>query len=46
MPANRLRDRVRRGREDELRTGVEKLEEELWQPFDRRRARDDEETQG
>jgi hypothetical protein len=46
MPANSLRDRVRRGREDKLRTGVEKLEEELWQPLDRRRARDDKETQG
>jgi hypothetical protein len=43
---NDLGDRSRRGRENELRTGVEKLEEELWQPLDRRRARDDEETQG
>jgi hypothetical protein len=43
---NDLGDRSRRGREDKLRTRVEELEEELGQPLDRRRARDDEEAQG
>jgi len=39
---NGVGDRSRRGREDELRAGVEELKEELGQPLDRRRARDDE----
>jgi hypothetical protein len=45
MVANGVREGLGGGREDELHAGVEKLEEELGQPLDRRRARDDEKTQ-
>jgi hypothetical protein len=46
MVAYGLGNGFRGGRENELRIGVEKLEEELGQPLHRWRARDDEETHG